>query len=118
VFVCPSIYEPFGLVNLEAMACRTPVVASAVGGILDIVVDGATGLLLRFAPGDDSYGSPADPARFEADLAAAVNSLLDDSERARALGDAGRERVVAEFSWTEIARRTASLYEELIQNPA
>ncbi len=113
VFVCPSIYEPFGMVNLEAMACDTPVVASAVGGILDIVEDGVTGLLVRFQPGDDAYGTPADPAAFEAGLAAAVNSLLEDPGRARALADAGHRRVVEKFSWSQIARETASLYEEL-----
>ncbi|HEX6487509.1 MAG TPA: glycogen synthase [Candidatus Dormibacteraeota bacterium] len=114
VFVCPSIYEPFGLVNLEAMACRTPVVASKVGGILDIVVDGVTGILVGFEPGDDAYGRPADPARFAHDLAAAVNKVLADPELARALGDAGRQRVVDEFSWSEIARRTEQLYQELL----
>lgn len=114
VFVCPSIYEPFGLVNLEAMACRTPVVASRTGGILDIVADGETGLLVGFEPGADAYGTPADPARFARDLANAVNSLLDDPERARALGDAGRKRVVETFSWSAIAQRTAELYSELL----
>lgn len=114
VFVCPSIYEPFGMVNLEAMACDTPVVASAVGGILDIVEDGVTGLLVRFEPGADAYGTPADPAAFEGALAAAVNSLLADKEKARALADAGHRRVVENFSWSEIASRTARLYEELL----
>ena len=113
VFVCPSIYEPFGMVNLEAMACDTPVVASAVGGILDIVEDGITGILVPFEPGDDAYGTPADPARFESALAAAVNSVLADKEKARALADAGRRRVVEKFSWSEIARQTAMLYREL-----
>jgi starch synthase len=113
VFVCPSIYEPFGMVNLEAMACDTPVVASAVGGILDIVEDGVTGILVPFEPGQDAYGTPADPARFESALALAVNSVLADKEKARALADAGRRRVVEKFSWSEIARQTARLYQEL-----
>jgi alpha-maltose-1-phosphate synthase len=78
VFVCPSIYEPFGLVNLEAMACEAAVVASAVGGIPEVVVDGETGFLVDFEPGDDAFGSPRDPGRFAADLAARVNALLAD----------------------------------------
>ena len=114
VFVCPSIYEPFGMVNLEAMACGTPVVASAVGGILDIVEDGVTGLLVPFEPGADPYGTPADPARFERDLAAAVNSLLGDEKKAHALADAGHRRVVEKFSWSEIASQTAALYGRLL----
>lgn len=113
VFVCPSIYEPFGMVNLEAMACETPVVASRVGGILDIVVDGETGLLVDFEPSDDAYGTPADPAAFASGLAEAVNRLIGDPDLARRLGRAGRERVVQEFSWSAIARRTADLYAEL-----
>ena len=114
VFVCPSIYEPFGMVNLEAMACLTPVVASAVGGILDIVVDGETGFLVSFEPSGDAYGTPADPAAFARGLAEAVNRLLDEPDMAAQFGRAGRERVVQEFSWRAIAARTAALYEELI----
>ena len=114
VFVCPSIYEPFGLVNLEAMACETPVVASAVGGILDVVVDGETGLLVRFDPGDDAYGTPADPARFSSALADAVNRLLAEPEVARRMAEAGRRRVEERFSWQAVARETADLYAALL----
>jgi alpha-maltose-1-phosphate synthase len=114
VFVCPSIYEPFGLVNVEAMACGTPVVASAVGGIPEIVVEGETGHLVGFEPGDDPFGSPADPARFAADLAERINALLRDPDRATQLGRAARARVEAEFAWPAIARQTLALYETLL----
>jgi starch synthase len=114
VFVCPSIYEPFGIVNLEAMACGTAVVASAVGGIPEVVVPGETGTLVPLTPGDDVMGSPADPAAFAQDLAAAVNELLEDPDRAAAMGVAGRARVESTFAWTAIAERTAALYRELV----
>ena len=99
-FVCPSEYEPLGIVNLEAMACGCAVVASAVGGIPEVVADGVTGLLVP--PGD------------EAALAAAVNSLIADPSRAASLGARGRERAVAEFSWSSIAAATAELYARLV----
>jgi alpha-maltose-1-phosphate synthase len=114
VFVCPSIYEPFGLVNIEAMACGTPVVASAVGGIPEIVVDGETGHLVSFEPGDDPFGSPTDPAAFAAALAERINALLADPDAARRMGIAARARVEAEFAWPAIAQRTAELYAELL----
>ncbi len=114
VFVCPSIYEPFGIVNLEAMACGTAVVASAVGGIPEVVVDGETGLLVHLEAGGDAMGSPADPAAFARDLATAVNALLDDPDRAASMGTAGRARVESTFAWTAIAERTAELYRELV----
>ena len=114
VFVCPSIYEPFGLINVEAMACGTPVVASAVGGIPEIVVDGETGTLVPFEPSGDPYGSPADPGRFAADLASSVNALLADPQRAAAMGAAGRARVLERFTWEAIAAQTASLYRQLL----
>jgi alpha-maltose-1-phosphate synthase len=114
VFVCPSVYEPFGLINVEAMACATPVVASAVGGIPEIVVDGETGILVPFEAGADPYGSPADPVRFAADLASAVNTLLADPARAAAMGRAGRQRVLERFTWEEIAAQTAALYREVL----
>jgi alpha-maltose-1-phosphate synthase len=113
VFACPSIYEPFGLVNLEAMACELPVVASAVGGIPEIVVEGETGHLVAFAPGDDPYGSPRDPAGFAAALAERLNDLLTAPDRAQAMGRAGRRRVEEHFAWPGIARRTAELYRSL-----
>jgi starch synthase len=104
VFLCPSIYEPQGIVNLEAMACETAVVASRVGGIPDVVVEGKTGLLVDYA---------ADPKVFEAGFAAAVNELIADPERIRAMGLAGRERAVTEYGWDTIAARTVQLYQSL-----
>src|SRR3954452_7687652 len=97
-FVCPSVYEPLGIVNLEAMACETAVVASAVGGIPEVVVDGETGLLVDY--------DPAEPATCERALADAINALLDDLDRATAMGEAGRRRAVEAFSWTAIAAET------------
>jgi len=101
LFVCPSVYEPFGLINLEAMACETPVVASAVGGIVDVVDNGRTGLLVP----------PARPG----ELAAAIRSLLDDPARARAMGAAGRGRVEERFTWSRVAERTERVYREAIE---
>ena len=114
VFVCPSIYEPFGLVNVEAMACGTPVVASAVGGIPEIVVDGETGYLVGFEPGDDAFGSPADPERFARRLTERVNWLLADRDKAEGMGRAARSRVEAEFAWPTIAEQTMALYRSLV----
>ncbi len=113
-FACPSIYEPFGIVNLEAMACGIPVVASAVGGIPEVVVEGETGHLVSFEPGDDDFGSPADREGFARDLAARLNALASDPDRAKAYGEAGRTRVLEHFSWRAIAQRTAELYAELV----
>ncbi|MET8583623.1 glycogen synthase [Streptomyces collinus] len=103
VFVCPSVYEPLGIVNLEAMACGTPVVASGVGGIPEVVDDGRTGLLVEV---DDA---------FEANLARALDTVLGDPEAARRMGEAGRVRAVEEFGWDAVARRTAGLYEEILK---
>ena len=114
VFVCPSVYEPFGLINVEAMACARPVVATAVGGIPDIVVDGETGILVPFEASGDAYGTPADPAGLAAALASGVNRLLADPPVARAMGAAGRTRVLEHFTWEAIARQTAALYDELL----
>jgi starch synthase len=114
VFVCPSVYEPFGLVNLEAMACETAVVASAVGGIPEIVVEGETGLLVPCEVADS--GTAPDPdaaARFAGGLADAVNRLVADPDAARRMGIAGRRRVVEHFDWGVIAARTAALYERV-----
>ena len=113
VSCCPSVYEPFGLVNLEAMACEAPVVASAVGGIPEIVEDGVTGKLVPFEPASPSESDPADPERFAHDLASAINELIADPSLARKMGEAGRRRVVESFSWPETARRIVELYRGL-----
>ena len=113
VFVCPSIYEPLGIVNLEAMACGAAVVATDTGGIPEVVVDGETGLLVPFEPGDATTREPADPARFAADIAERVNALVSDPARAERMGDAGRKRAVEQFSWRTIAEQTVALYRTL-----
>jgi glycogen synthase len=110
LFVCPSVYEPFGIINLEAMACGTPVVASAVGGIREVVVPGETGLLVPFEPRGAGDFEPKDPERFARDLSAAVNSLLDDPATRAAMGVRARERVERYFSWASVARRTCEFY--------
>ena len=113
VFCCPSVYEPFGIINLEAMACKAPVVASATGGILEVVVDEATGYLVPFEA-DPVTTFPTDAKKFAKDLAARLTGLLKDPERARRMGEAGRKRVEEHFSWTAIAAQTIKLYESLI----
>jgi glycogen synthase len=115
VFVCPSVYEPFGIINLEAMACETPVVASAVGGIPEIVVPGETGLLVPFETVGDATGEPRDPDAFSQALALAVNALMRDPERRAAMGAAARARVLAHFSWRAIAAETLRFYRELLE---
>jgi starch synthase len=110
VFVCPSIYEPMGIVNLEAMACQAAVVATATGGIPEVVADGETGVLVPIEQVADGSGTPLDPDRFTADLAAAITDLLEDPARAAAMGEAGRRRAVEHFSWSTIADRTMQLY--------
>ncbi len=113
--VCtPSVYEPSGMVNMEAMACEVPVVASAVGGIPEVVNDGVTGLLVPFEPRSPSDPEPADPVAYAHDLAAALNTVIGDPGLALKLGKAGRRRVVDEFSWAAVARRTVELYESLL----
>ena len=114
VFCCPSVYEPFGIINLEAMACRAPVVASATGGILEVVVEGETGYLVPFAP-DPVTGFPVDAAGFAKDLAARLSQLMADPVLCRQFGDAGRARVEAMFSWEAIADQTVALYTMLIE---
>jgi alpha-maltose-1-phosphate synthase len=116
VFVCPSVYEPFGLINVEAMACQLPVVATATGGIPEIVVDGETGYLVPFEAGDDIFGSPVDPAGLARDLADRINDLLADRAKAARFGRAGRRRVLDHFSWQKIAEQTVGLYHECV-NP-
>jgi starch synthase len=112
VFACPSIYEPLGIVNLEAMACEAAVVATATGGIVEVVVEGETGLLVPFEAADGSI-EPRDPEGFAAGIAERVNALVRDPERAAEMGRAGRERAVREFDWSAIARQTSELYHSL-----
>jgi alpha-maltose-1-phosphate synthase len=114
VFVCPSIYEPMGIVNLEAMACETAVVATATGGIPEVVADGETGLLVPIEQVPDGSGTPVDPDRFVADLAAAMTRLIKDPQRAAEMGRAGRRRAVGHFSWARIAEDTMSVYRSLL----
>jgi starch synthase len=114
VFACPSIYEPLGIVNLEAMACEAAVVATATGGIVEVVVDGETGFLVPIEPGDDGTGAPKDPAKFAADFAERVNTLIADPARAEAFGKAGRRRAVEAFAWPAIAEQTSMLYRSLV----
>jgi glycogen synthase len=113
VFCCPSVYEPFGLINLEAMACQVPVVASAVGGIPEVVVDGETGVLVPVELGGDGGGEPRDPAGFARDLARALTAIVADPDLRRSMGVKGRERAEAQFSWAAVARRTLALYREV-----
>ncbi|MDD7930137.1 glycogen synthase [Microbacterium thalli] len=109
-FVCPSVYEPLGIVNLEAMACGAAVVGTATGGIPEVVVDGVTGRLVPIEQVDDGTGTPLDPDRFVADLAAILTEVVTDPETAARFGAAGRERAASAFSWTAIADETAALY--------
>ena len=113
VFCCPSVYEPFGIINLEAMACRAPVVASAIGGILEVVVDGETGYLVPFEQ-DPVTTFPSNPEKFSRDLAEKISVLLDDPEKAKRFGEAGRRRVEETFAWSAIADQTIRLYRTLI----
>lgn len=114
VFVCPSVYEPFGITNLEAMGSCTPVVASAVGGIPEIIVEGETGHLVAFPPVSETDPEPLSPEMFAKDLALRINALLKDPAKAERMGKAARERVEAKFSWDAIARQTVAFYEEVI----
>jgi starch synthase len=114
VFVCPSVYEPLGIVNLEAMACELPVVATATGGIPEVVVDGETGWLVPIEQVDDGTGTPVDPDAFVADLAGRLTEAVSDVHRARHFGLAGRNRAVEHFSWASIGDRTMEVYRQVL----
>ncbi|WP_041685514.1 glycogen synthase [Renibacterium salmoninarum] len=114
VFACPSIYEPLGIVNLEAMACGAAVVASATGGIPEVVDDGVTGLLVPLAQVTDGSGTPLDPEAFVAEFAAALNAVLSDANSAREMGAAGRRRAEPNFSWDSIAEQTLEVYRSVL----
>jgi starch synthase len=114
VFCCPSVYEPFGIINLEAMACKAAVVASAVGGIKEVVVDGETGCLVPFEQ-DPVTSFPVDPERFARDLGAKLSELLGDPAKRRRFGEAGRKRAEEKFSWSRIGDQTIDLYQSLIE---
>ncbi|MEV6303562.1 glycogen synthase [Actinoplanes sp. NPDC051861] len=114
VFVCPSVYEPMGIVNLEAMACETAVVATATGGIPEVVADGETGLLVPIEQVDDGTGTPVHPERFVADLAATLTRVLRDPQLAEQMGKAGRRRAVEKFSWSRIAEDTMDVYRSVL----
>ena len=113
VFVCPSVYEPLGIVNLEAMACGAAVVGTATGGIPEVIVDGETGRLVPIAQADDGTGTPLDPDRFVADLANTLTEVLSDPEAANRMGAAGRARAETHFSWGTIAEQTQAIYRSL-----
>ncbi len=115
IFVCPSIYEPFGIINLEAMACGTPVVGAAVGGIQEVVRHGETGLLVPFTPRSSTDPEPRDPRSYARDLAAAVNRLLAAPELREAMGHRARQVVEENFSWISVARQTLEFYEQLVR---
>ena len=114
VFICPSIYEPMGIVNLEAMACETAVVATATGGIPEVVADGSTGILVPIEQLNDGTGTPVDPDRFVADLAAAITEVVEAPDRAAEMGKAGRRRAVEHFSWAAIADHTMEVYRSVL----
>jgi len=113
-FVCPSVYEPLGIVNLEAMACGAPVVGTATGGIPEVVDHGVTGLLVPIEQLDDGTGTPVHPEEFVRDLADALIAVVSDPEAARRMGEAGRQRAEAEFGWDRIALRTREIYASLV----
>jgi starch synthase len=113
-FVCPSVYEPLGIVNLEAMACSAPVVGTATGGIPEVVADGITGRLVPIEQLDDGTGTPIDPDRFVADLARILTEVVSNPEEAKRMGEAGRLRAETDFSWVSIAARTREIYASLV----
>jgi starch synthase len=114
VFVCPSIYEPFGIINLESMSCKTPVIASDVGGIPEVVVHGDTGFLVHFERADTDNYEPRYPERFSKDIAAAVNDLFRSPEKMQLMSKNARKRVEQYFSWEKVAEQTLAFYKELI----
>jgi len=114
VFCCPSIYEPFGIINLEAMACKVPVVASGVGGIKEVVVDGETGFLVGLEQMKESPFEALNPDQFAHDLAEKINVLMADPALCKRMGEAGRKRAESIFGWDAIARQTAALYEQVL----
>jgi starch synthase len=118
VFACPSVYEPLGIVNLEAMACELPVVATATGGIPEVVVHGETGWLVPIEQVQDGTGTPVDPDHFVADLAAALVEAVSDPSRADRMGLAGRQRAVDAFSWASIGDRTMQVYLDVLRRRA
>jgi glycosyltransferase involved in cell wall biosynthesis len=115
VFCCPSIYEPFGIINIEAMACNTAVVASAVGGIKEVVVDGETGILVQVEQQKEAPFEPVNPDKFSKDLANGINKLVNDKELMKTMGINGRKRVEETFDWTAIAKQVEELYQSLIK---
>ena len=114
VFACPSLYEPFGIINLEAMSCETPVVGSAVGGIPEIIVEGKTGNLIELESISRTNFNPKNPEKFQKDFASKINALLDDENLAKSMGKEGRKRVLDIFSWESIAKTTYNYYGEVI----
>jgi len=114
VFCCPSIYEPFGIINIEAMACETAVVASAVGGIKEVVVEGETGLLIPLEQQDVAPFEPIDPDKFSKDLADGVNKVINNKELRETMAKNGRKRVEENFDWEAIAKQVEGLYKSII----
>jgi len=113
-FVCPSIYEPLGIVNLEAMACGAPVVGTATGGIPEVIDDGVTGRLVPIAQAEDGTGTPRDPEKYVVDLARALTEVVSDPEAAKRMGQAGRTRAERDFGWDRISKRTQEIYRSLL----
>ena len=113
-FVCPSVYEPLGIVNLEAMACGAPVVGTATGGIPEVVDEGVTGRLVPIEQADDGTGTPLNPKKFVDDLARILTEVLSDPEAAGAMGAAGRARAERDFGWHAISERTQEIYRSVL----